>query len=312
MRVWRLRGAWSNVAEAHTRAARSTFAAEGPRAPAPLRCRPPRATFAAALLTGLTLVACARHASAPAGGRGSGTPATLTGGGAGALEGVGALGPGGGAIRYPAAAATLQDPLPDTITNRTLGREVYAQYCAVCHGVNLDGRGHGGGNLSPRPADLRAPHLRNAAPGQIFWIVTNGLSGSGMPPWDQVLSPEQRWAVTRFVEQNQLPAPASDPQWVATADPTLAPAVGRTLFQDDCAVCHGTDGRGMGPAGRALAPRPADLTAPYITAYSDAQLSEILVTGIPGTPMPSWLGLLSPQQRGQVVAYMRTLQSGRG
>lgn len=35
---------------------------------------------------------------------------------------------------------------------------------------------------------------------------------------------------------------------------------GKTLFRDYCAVCHGTDGKGNGPAAPALKTPPPDLT----------------------------------------------------
>ncbi len=38
------------------------------------------------------------------------------------------------------------------------------------------------------------------------------------------------------------------------------PVDGRTAFMADCASCHGGDGKGGGPAARALAVAPPDLT----------------------------------------------------
>ncbi|MDR3698316.1 MAG: cytochrome c [Candidatus Sulfopaludibacter sp.] len=43
------------------------------------------------------------------------------------------------------------------------------------------------------------------------------------------------------------------------AKPTVAVA-GKDLFREYCAVCHGTDGKGGGPAAAALKSAPTDLT----------------------------------------------------
>jgi mono/diheme cytochrome c family protein len=41
---------------------------------------------------------------------------------------------------------------------------------------------------------------------------------------------------------------------------TIASVKGVDLFKEYCAVCHGTDAKGSGPAADALKKRPADLT----------------------------------------------------
>jgi mono/diheme cytochrome c family protein len=56
--------------------------------------------------------------------------------------------------------------------------------------------------------------------------------------------------------------------WIANAQTTIKqvspkPTVamdGKTLYHDYCAVCHGTDGKGTGPAASAIKPSPTDLT----------------------------------------------------
>ncbi len=48
---------------------------------------------------------------------------------------------------------------------------------------------------------------------------------------------------------------------IAQGQPKPAPALsGSDLFYNNCAACHGTDGKGNGPMGQVLTIRPADLT----------------------------------------------------
>jgi len=46
----------------------------------------------------------------------------------------------------------------------------------------------------------------------------------------------------------------------------VSPADGKAMFMEYCAVCHGQEGKGNGPAASALKKAPADLT--QITAHS--------------------------------------------
>jgi mono/diheme cytochrome c family protein len=51
------------------------------------------------------------------------------------------------------------------------------------------------------------------------------------------------------------------PQATTQGHPTSARASGRALFQQNCASCHGDDGKGAGPAAVAFKVQPPDLTA---------------------------------------------------
>ncbi len=87
---------------------------------------------------------------------------------------------------------------------------------------------------------------------------------------------------------------------------------GKELYQKKCAVCHGTEGRGDGPAAYLLYPRPRDLTSGKFkirstpTLPTDEDLLRTITTGIPGTSMPSW-GALPEQDRTALVAYVKGL-----
>jgi cytochrome c oxidase cbb3-type subunit III len=74
-------------------------------------------------------------------------------------------------------------------------------------------------------------------------------------------------------------------------------ARGRTLFQAQCAYCHGADGDGGRGANLA---RPALRRAP-----TDEALFRIVNRGVPGTGMPG--NAMSARETWQVVAYVRSL-----
>ena len=78
---------------------------------------------------------------------------------------------------------------------------------------------------------------------------------------------------------------------------------GAELFKQDCAACHGTDGRGDGWVAQVLLRKPKDLSA---TRFSLQLLSQALWNGKRGTAMPSWRAL--PQSDlTALAAYVQTL-----
>jgi hypothetical protein len=83
---------------------------------------------------------------------------------------------------------------------------------------------------------------------------------------------------------------------------------GQQTFQTHCAVCHGSTGRGDGPAAAALNPPPADLTASHVDNHTDGDLFWWLTHGIAGTAMPAWEEALSETRRWEVIHYVRSLR----
>jgi mono/diheme cytochrome c family protein len=56
----------------------------------------------------------------------------------------------------------------------------------------------------------------------------------------------------------------------------------RRLFDDQCSTCHGAEGKGDGPAARALNPKPRDYTdVAWQKGTTDAQLRLVIVKGGP-------------------------------
>ena len=82
---------------------------------------------------------------------------------------------------------------------------------------------------------------------------------------------------------------------------------GKTLYQTYCAPCHGSKGKGDGPASASLNPKPADHTSAMVQAESDGTLYYKISEGHAHTAMPPFKAVLHPDQRWAIINYMRTL-----
>lgn len=87
---------------------------------------------------------------------------------------------------------------------------------------------------------------------------------------------------------------------------------GQELYQRKCAVCHGAEGKGDGPAAYLLYPKPRDFVSGKFkirstsTLPTDEDLFKTITSGVPGTSMPSWAAL-PEQDRKALVAYVKSL-----
>ena len=92
--------------------------------------------------------------------------------------------------------------------------------------------------------------------------------------------------------------------------PVHAPdlARGATLYQAQCAACHGATGHGDGPAGLQLTPRPIDFTdQARADQRSVLSLYEVITQGVTDTPMASYKATLSDDDRWALAYYVGTL-----
>jgi mono/diheme cytochrome c family protein len=119
--------------------------------------------------------------------------------------------------------------------------------------------------------------------------------------------PDDRWKRMAFSAPQLNAHPArTQPRGTAPEFGPPAPAdVGRGLWRDHCAGCHGDDGRGQGPAARWLRPLPPDLSE---RTYSTILLADVLWNGVRGTAMPGWRDL----PRSQLAALVEVVRSFTG
>ena len=89
----------------------------------------------------------------------------------------------------------------------------------------------------------------------------------------------------------------------------LSVANGLTLYAEHCAVCHGTEGYGDGPAAAGLRPRPSDLTAKHTADHTAGDLFWWLTHGKEGTAMPGFQDRLSEEERWDLINVVRVLSA---
>jgi|GEM_PF-598123 cytochrome c oxidase cbb3-type subunit 2 len=114
----------------------------------------------------------------------------------------------------------------------------------------------------------------------------------------------------------------ADLRWPPGADLSVGAPLGARIYAQRCAVCHGPDGRGNGPAAPSLIPRPRDFTlgqfkyksTPIGQPPSDADLIKVVADGLPASSMPYWSDLLSDDEVRAVVDYVKTFSTvfGKG
>ncbi|ULA64321.1 MAG: Cytochrome c oxidase polypeptide II [Nitrospira sp.] len=83
---------------------------------------------------------------------------------------------------------------------------------------------------------------------------------------------------------------------------------GKAVYEKNCVLCHGPQGRGDGPVGKTVIPPAADFTSAASKKKSDAELLATIENGRPSTAMVAWKGQLSKEEIQDVLAYVNRLR----
>ncbi|MBI2068978.1 MAG: cytochrome c/FTR1 family iron permease [Elusimicrobia bacterium] len=81
-------------------------------------------------------------------------------------------------------------------------------------------------------------------------------------------------------------------------------AGGKKIFHLQCAICHGDQGDGRGPAAPGVEPKPADFGGDRLRSLTPSALWQVTTLGVEGTAMISWADRLNEQERWDVVSYL--------
>lgn len=99
------------------------------------------------------------------------------------------------------------------------GQGVYLVHCAGCHGTTADGRGALSATLLKPAVPLNdVAALAGKSDAEIFAHISDGVPGTPMPRFADVLSAEQRWAAVAFLRMLALGGDDGTKQIVETND----------------------------------------------------------------------------------------------
>jgi mono/diheme cytochrome c family protein len=191
-------------------------------------------------------------------------------------------------VFFPSKPATDQGladrDLPTEDLQLTMGRQLYGNYCAQCHGEKGGGDGPAARYLYPKPRDFHDAKFRlvstdNSMPSDedLLHVINRGMPGSAMFPFGHLSEADRRALVayvrhltrtafverarqeaiqqgetvdleeiTRDVEEVIRPGKSIEVPTDLSSPSAGSVARGRELYQKTCSSCHGPTGKGDG------------------------------------------------------------------
>lgn len=176
-------------------------------------------------------------------------------------------------------------------SGKTRPETLYHNYCSVCHGDRGNGQSRARNSLVPPPRDFTAPGLQ--LPRDYMTKVTrDGKPGTAMVGWKTQLSDQDIAGVVDYIRNAFMQADASH---------------GRTLYAQNCSVCHGDRGQGAVWAAGNMTRPPRDFsTAAARKELTRAGMIAVATHGKAGTPMAGFGTQLKPTDIEAVVDYIRS------
>jgi mono/diheme cytochrome c family protein len=203
-------------------------------------------------------------------------------------------------------------------SGHTDSKSLYMALCQRCHAAAGDGFGIIQPNLAnfPRAFAGNATFFRRVSDERIVASMSEGIPGTSMPPYGQLLSESERnefvnlvfssfVGISREEKEALQPLPAKPPDMPSSDK-------GETLFRKHCVRCHGKAGTGTGPEYLKHLPRPRNLRNHlFFAGIGNDRIARSVYDGVPGTAMPAFRDKLKPNDLWAIVEKVRQF-SGTG
>lgn len=178
-------------------------------------------------------------------------------------------------VPQPTAGPVFPASPPDVAA----GAVIFAEKCTPCHGPSGMGDGPQASKLPKKPTALGDPTVAHAAiPANWYNVVTQGRIENYMPPFTS-LNDQQRWDVVAYA----LSLSSSAGQ-------------GKTVYETNCADCHGVDGKKSTKSDFTDQARMAKLSLNDLVGFINKGIDK----------MPAYQGKLSETERYAAAAYLRS------
>ena len=224
-------------------------------------------------------------------------------------------------------AVALLTKAPGTNESLARGKSLYQEHCANCHGIGGDGKGPLAADLGTKPQDFTKGEykFRSTMSGELptdsdlFRTMTVGIPGTAMDSY-QGFPQSDRMALVAYLKSLSprfLKSPQGTPIIFPVARPLTPESVthGLQVYNEmQCSACHGAKGRGDGELAKDLTDttgkpiQPADLTREKLKSGDGPKaIYRTIMTGLDGTPMPSYGYSLDPEEGWDLALYIYSL-----
>jgi len=235
----------------------------------------------------------------------------------------------------PLAVKAMESHIGDLTGHSADAKNNYRRYCVGCHGEYGDSNGENAIWLDPKPRDFSIATFkcRSTPTGtlptdeDLFKSIGRGFTNSNMPIWN-TLGRQERADLVAYIKifsprwSNEK---AGEPIKIPPEPPVTIESIahGKALFTKlECWKCHGPHGEGDGPSAATLTDSKDNPIRPYNFALgrddsrfkcgsTNQDIYKIFMTGVDGTPMPSFADVIQPNDAWDLVHFLRTLQVHR-